>query len=970
MAFRLTVQRLIATDPMLIAAALFVATMAQPPQSGALATVRVATHAVETDSVAPLEAKWQRKLNASNQDREALLGLATLARLTYRFERADTLAQQLLGSTDAVAPLSGTPDDYTIMARIAVASLIVGRSPLRADSVLAQAQKDAQRIGAAQLESTVLVSLASLRSRTRGARVGLALLEESRRKYPKATPPEEALRLCSEAGLGALTGDKSAELKLNQGIAMARTSKSWRIFADCRMQQAQMLETRGVFDTSLDMLDQATTWLRHLHADAALAISLQRSAYLRLQRGQFARARTDYFDALQRARRARNASVEAWAYSGLAEIALNLNDLSGARQYLDLAMPMHRAANDRWGMAAVQYLHGELYDALGDISAARQSLTGAVDAYASLQQPASAIAPLRRIARLELSQNKADDAERALNRATEYAKATRNSGWFAELPYHQAGVALLRRQLTTADSLLQKITVDSLSSDLAYSYWIRSAEIAARRTDFTATERAMDNAMQVLARWREAFADKDVRLRIAEARRSWGTVGPEYAELIARLAKGDRIAPAFALAEASRARELASVALQQAAVSNETSREALTVARLRKTRASATVADVQRALDDSTALLAYVAGRGDAPTTVFVVTRTAVSYNSLAPVDSISPLVDRYLRLAADGAEPTALATRLGEAVLNAPIASLPKSVTRLIVVPELSLYRVPFDALQMSDGRYVVERFSVAVAPSVTFALSSGAAVSGKTGSLLAFGDVLFGDKPSSGNQKDAAARGDDVRGLPRLPSSGTEARRIASYSASSTVLVRGLASERALRTTSLANVRVLHLATHAIVDDRSLQRSVLALAASTGYDGSVSPDELGALHLNRALVVLSGCKTVGGVVLGGEGLRGFIAPLLEAGAAAVIATQWPIGDESILPMIDRFYWHAARGVDVATALRRAKLDAVRDGVKPAVWAAFALVGDGSLRVPLKSPGAAPLPWAKAATSAPRSSP
>ena len=175
--------------------------------------------------------------------------------------------------------------------------------------------------------------------------------------------------------------------------------------------------------------------------------------------------------------------------------------------------------------------------------------------------------------------------------------------------------------------------------------------------------------------------------------------------------------------------------------------------------------------------------------------------------------------------------------------------------------------------------------------------------------------------------------------------------------------ASGVTLRRLDLRDVRVLHVAAHALMDDRSLQRNVLALSPSATEDGLLGPDDLSALKLNQALVVLSGCRTVGGVVLSAEGLRGLTAPLLEAGARAVMATQWAIGDASVLPMVDRIYAHLAEGVDVATALQRAKRDAIRDHVKPAVWAAFTLVGDGSMRAPLSPAHTPPLPWSRATT-------
>src|SRR5262249_54382306 len=54
-----------------------------------------ATRAVEEDETAPLRGLWRARLERSSTDRVALLGLATLARLTYDYATADALYRQL-----------------------------------------------------------------------------------------------------------------------------------------------------------------------------------------------------------------------------------------------------------------------------------------------------------------------------------------------------------------------------------------------------------------------------------------------------------------------------------------------------------------------------------------------------------------------------------------------------------------------------------------------------------------------------------------------------------------------------------------------------------------------------------------------------------------------------------------------------------------------------------------------------------
>ena len=155
-----------------------------------------------------------------------------------------------------------------------------------------------------------------------------------------------------------------------------------------------------------------------------------------------------------------------------------------------------------------------------------------------------------------------------------------------------------------------------------------------------------------------------------------------------------------------------------------------------------------------------------------------------------------------------------------------------------------------------------------------------------------------------------------------------------------------------------MIHLATHALVDEGSLARTALALAPGAGEDGFLSPADLSALKLRADLVVLSACRTAGGVMVSGEGLQGLTSPLLEAGARAVIATQWRISDRNTVRLVHDLYDALARGAPLADALRSAKLAAVRRGAPASEWAGFTVVGDPLVRIPLREPPRRPWPW------------
>jgi CHAT domain-containing protein len=284
--------------------------------------------------------------------------------------------------------------------------------------------------------------------------------------------------------------------------------------------------------------------------------------------------------------------------------------------------------------------------------------------------------------------------------------------------------------------------------------------------------------------------------------------------------------------------------------------------------------------------------------------------------------------------------------LLDSAPAGLGNRVTRLIVVPDGPLHRVPWDLLRLADGRYAVEQYSVSVTPSAAILAAlwhhpRAGSTSDQPARLLAFGDPAY-----------ASAAPDSTRELPRLEGSGREARLVARYAPEGEVRLREEASATYLKHAALEPYRIIHFATHALVDERSAARTALALAPDSSDNGQVGPGDLAALRLGADLVVLSGCRTAGGVVVEGEGVQGLTAPLIQAGARSVVASQWRIADRGTVPFIQAFYEALAEGRPVGDALREAKLEALRRGVPPREWAAFTTVGDPLVSVALREPG------------------
>src|SRR5690606_37406419 len=64
-----------------------------------------------------------------------------------------------------------------------------------------------------------------------------------------------------------------------------------------------------------------------------------------------------------------------------------------------------------------------------------------------------------------------------------------------------------------------------------------------------------------------------------------------------------------------------------------------------------------------------------------------------------------------------------------------------------------------------------------------------------------------------------------------------------------------------------------------------------------------------------------------------------------------WQLGDRTTARFVRDFYDAMATGLATGEALTAAKREALRRGEPPAVWAAFTLVGDHAVRIPLESP-------------------
>ncbi|HYG82692.1 MAG TPA: CHAT domain-containing protein, partial [Pyrinomonadaceae bacterium] len=168
------------------------------------------------------------------------------------------------------------------------------------------------------------------------------------------------------------------------------------------------------------------------------------------------------------------------------------------------------------------------------------------------------------------------------------------------------------------------------------------------------------------------------------------------------------------------------------------------------------------------------------------------------------------------------------------------------------------------------------------------------------------------------------------------------------SRVLVGAQAREAAVKAEA-GRYRVLHFATHALLDDSNPMYSRILLASEpdgSPEDGLLEAWEVMKLDLSAELIVLSACQTARGRVAPGEGVIGISWALFVAGSPAAVVSQWEVDSERSTDLMVEFHANLLgprRAQTKAEALRRAALKLLRGRYShPAYWAGFILVGDG----------------------------
>ncbi|HEX4953394.1 MAG TPA: CHAT domain-containing tetratricopeptide repeat protein [Thermoanaerobaculia bacterium] len=711
-------------------------------------------------------------------------------------------------------------------------------------------------------------------------------------------------------------------------------------------------------ERNLGLLYRQRGWLEQAHVafegallsaragrDGGLeAAALADLGRLALSLGQPEEAADALAHAASRARQLGETRQEAIALAGLGAAELRLGRRPAGRAAFARALARARASGDEREEAVIRHNLGLAEQAGGDPAAARRAYREAERRFAALGDRRGEAVAMVNGAGVDLAAGEPARAETAyLVARSTFAAVGDPAGEAAAL----IGVGRCRRALGDLPAALT-----AAEEAVARVEALRAAPRgpAARVSLFADRLEAHDLAVEVLlelarARPGQGFDQRAfemherTRARGLAEERAEAAAAPRDEEAARALAQlGGLAARRRALAAEAAGAGQPALRAELAARLAELDRLA---ARRRGPRAPLlplSIAELQRrGLARGELLLVY--RLGEPRSTLWVLSHDRLETFSLAARSELEPAVARALhllpashRLSARRAAAAAL-DELGGLLLGPVAARLPGQ--RLFVVPDGPLAALPFGALGVvaaGASRPLAALAEPVLVPSASFLARARPGREGRApGRTLA----LFADPPF-----DSAER------LPPLPFSRAEAASVAArLPAGEGLFALGEdASLARLRGAPLERYRVLHFATHALVDEELPDLSGIFLAAGPGSaePGFWTAAEIRHRPLAADLVVLSACRTARGRQARGEGTLGLARAFLAAGARAVLVALWEVEDRATAELMSRFYDQLAGGAAPAAALARAQaaLAAEPGSPAPAFWAGFVLVG------------------------------
>ncbi len=256
------------------------------------------------------------------------------------------------------------------------------------------------------------------------------------------------------------------------------------------------------------------------------------------------------------------------------------------------------------------------------------------------------------------------------------------------------------------------------------------------------------------------------------------------------------------------------------------------------------------------------------------------------------------------------------------PVSDLLAGQERLLIIPDDELNYIPFEALQDAAGNYLVQQFSIQYQYSASLIEKRKKNIS--AGSILSFAPFA-----NSGNNK-LAYSGEEIKDL--------KGKKYFNNEATKQVFL-----------TQANKHGVVHLATHARVNDNDPSQSYIAFAGNNEtVEDRLYAQEIYDLTLDSTqLVILSACETGTGQLIHGEGMMSLSRAFAYAGCPDIVTSLWKAEDRTTAFLARRLHHYLDNKKTTDQALHLAKLDLLNSNEiderlkTPNYWAHIIFIGE-----------------------------
>lgn len=243
-----------------------------------------------------------------------------------------------------------------------------------------------------------------------------------------------------------------------------------------------------------------------------------------------------------------------------------------------------------------------------------------------------------------------------------------------------------------------------------------------------------------------------------------------------------------------------------------------------------------------------------------------------------------------------------------------------IIIIPDKSLWKVPFQALSSDGEKYLIEEKLISYAPSVSVLMEQLKKPKPTRRTLQAFANSTYENQMLQHVNAEAGSVAEIYYSKPLLNATVADFTRLAD------------------------KADILHFSMHAQVDNEQSLDSFLGFRKFGNDNGRLTVEQLLKIKLKKgSLAFLASCDTNN--VLNGEGLVSLAWGMMASGATTVISAQWEANDKSTEIFTKVFYRQYKEGSSSAEALQSASLELIKNKTnnmhEPYYWADFTLNGD-----------------------------